>query len=326
MRIAHDKFDGPVTVRFDAPGGLNTGGLSVAEISIAADATSGQAEIVVPIEAKPGSYALIVTASAPVGDRTIRATTSVRVTVPALPPPPLRIAVSTSPKVQAYQKGKNTFAVRVARAEFDDPITVTFDNVPDGLKIPAIIVPAGRTEATAELTADAAAKLGSAKVTVTARAAPKGVAMSAATEIVAEVLDPTKAPVDVVFALDCTGSMRKSVDGLTANLPTFGTTLSQAGLNVRFGVVGFRDTTLGQGLEVKRFGDERMTTDVRELAAVIRGLRLGGGGGEGESSLDGIAEAARLSASYKRRARVSCSSPTVRRSASMAISEAWTRR
>src|SRR5207302_524375 len=119
-----------------------------------------------------------------------------------------------------YQKGKNTFAVRVARADFDDPITVAFEDLPDGLKIPAITVPAGKTEATAELTVDAAAKVGELKVTVKAQAAPKGVATTASSEIVAEVLDPSQGPLDLVLALDCTGSMKKSVDGLSRSLPT----------------------------------------------------------------------------------------------------------
>ncbi|MBN9119590.1 MAG: VWA domain-containing protein, partial [Planctomycetes bacterium] len=287
VRVARDTFEGPVTVRFEP-----TGGLTAAEISIPATETIGKAEVVVPPDVKAGGHALAVVATAAVNDHTIRASTAVRVTVPALPPPPARMAVSTSPKVQVYQKGKNTFTVRVTRADFDDPVTVAFEDLPDGVKVPAVTVPAGKTEATAELTADAAAKLGAAKVTVTARAVPKGVATSATAEVVAEILDPNRAPVDVVLVLDCTGSMRKSVDGLSRGVPVLAAELDKARLDARFGLVGFRDTTLGQPLERPLVGGARMSGDVAQFARVVRGLRLGGGGGDGESSLDGLEAAA----------------------------------
>jgi hypothetical protein len=289
VRVARDRLDGPVTVRFDDPGGL-----TVAEITIPAGARSGKAEVVAAPDARPGAYTITATASAtvPTSPRPIVATTVVPVTLAALPLGAPRLGVSASPRVQVYQKGKNTFAVRVMRADFDDPVEVTFGGLPDGLKIPLITVPPGKTEATAELAADASAKIGSARIQVIARASPKGVALSALAETSAEVLDPSRAPLDLVLALDCTGSMKKSVEGLVGSVPVLFEELNRARLDVRFGLVGFRDTTLGQPLELPRIGDDRMSPDPRLFAQVIRGLRLGGGGGEGESSLDAVAEAA----------------------------------
>src|SRR5688500_7738222 len=127
---------------------------------------------------------------------------------------------------------------------------VTFGGVPDGVKIPPVTVPPGKTEATAELTADASAKVGPARLQVIARAAQKDGPLSAIAETSAEVLDPNRAPLDLVLALDCTGSMKKAVEGLAGSVPVLFEELNRARLDVRFGLVGFRDTTLGQPLEL----------------------------------------------------------------------------
>ncbi len=286
VRVARDGFDGAVLVRFDAPAGPRA-----AEITVPAGETIGKAEVVVPPDVRPGNFTLTATATANTDESVLTASAPVRVTVRPLPVPPARLGVSASPVVPVYQKGKNTFGVRVARDGFDDPVTVTFDGPPPGVKIPPVVVAAGKLEATAELTAEAGARIGEAKVMVTARAAPRGVATAATAELAVAVLDPSKGPIDIVLVLDCTGSMKKSVDGLCRSFPAFASEL-QARFDVRFGLVGFRDTTLGQPLEVPLIGGERMSPDARSLVAAVRGVRLGGGGGDGESSLDGLAEAA----------------------------------
>ncbi len=284
VRVARDRFDGPVTVTFAAP----VPGIIATEVTIPANDMIGLAEIAVAATAKPGVYALNATANG----QTLSASATMEVTVVALPPPGPRMAVSVSPKVQAYPRGKNTFAVRVTRGDFDDEVTVAFDGLPTGVTVLPVTIPAGKSEATAELTADATAPPGMHTITVTARSAPKGVAASAVSETGFTVLSRPKLPVDVVFALDCTGSMKRAVAGIAVGLPKFAAELEKAELDVRFGLVGFHDTTLGQPLKIPKIDGERMTADVARLRATMTGLRLGGGGGEGESSLDGIAEAA----------------------------------
>lgn len=286
VRVRRDGFDGPLVVRFDSADGL-----SAAEVAVPAGSDVGATELTAAPDAKPGTYTLaasVGTAEMPA----LRARTTVAVTVLAPPPAAPRLAVGVSPSVPAYQKGKNALAVRVARGDFDEPVTVTFDGIPDGVTIPPVTVPLGKTDATAEVTVAAGTKLGITKVTATAKAAPKGVEVAATAEVAVDVLDADRAPLDVVLVLDCTGSMAKSADGLRRAWPTLFAALAKAKFNARYGLVGFRDTTLNQPLALPTFGGEPMTADPELFSAALRGLRFGGGGGEGESSLDGLAKAA----------------------------------
>ena len=286
VRVARDRFDGPVTVAFAAPG------ISAAEVPLPIGETSGRAVITAAATAKPGAYTLTITATTTADGRALSASATGEVTVVAPPPQPAgpRLAVTVSPAVQVYPRGKNAFTVSVARDGFDDEVTVTFDRLPGGVTGPPVTIPKGRSEAAAELTADASARPGT--YTFAVRAAPKGAAVAAEAAIAVTVLSIPKVPVDLALALDCTGSMEKAVAGIAAALPPFAAALAKADLDVRFGLVGFQDTTLGQRLKVPRIDGERMTDSAARLGAAMTGLRLGGGGGEGDSSLDGIAEAA----------------------------------
>jgi hypothetical protein len=284
VRVARERSDGFVTIKFSAAVEL-----TVAEITIPAGETTAQVQIAAALNAKPGVYKLAVIATAASDDSS--QTASLEITVLPLPPPPSRLAVSISPKVQAYQRGKNTFAVRIARGEFDGDVAVTFDGLPAGVTIPEVVIPAGRAEATAELTAEGSTKTGPHTITATARAAGKE-SVAAVTEAALEVLGSPKLSVDVVFVLDCTGSMKKAVAGIDVSLAKFRSELVKAQLDARFGLVGFQDRTLGQMLQVPLFDGEPFTTDIAQLRIAISELKLGGGGGEGDSSLDGIARAA----------------------------------
>ena len=145
-------------VRFDSADGL-----SAAEVAVPAGSDVGATELTAAPGAKPGTYTL----AASVGTAEVsalRARAAVAVTVLGLPAAPPRLAVGVSPTVTAYQKGKNALAVRVARGDFDEPVTVTFDGIPDGVTIPPVTVPLGKAEATAELTVAAGARIGSTRV------------------------------------------------------------------------------------------------------------------------------------------------------------------
>src|SRR5262249_15720163 len=122
---------------------------------------------------------------------------------------------------------------------------------------------------------------------------PMEAGATAGAETVLEVLASPKLPVDVVFVLDITGSMRKTIEGINESLPKFDAELVKAQLDARFGLGGFQDTTLNQAIKTPLLnGPERMTADVGQLRAGIGRLKLGGGGAEGASSLDGLDTAA----------------------------------
>src|SRR5262245_66104814 len=65
----------------------------------------------------------------------------------APPPPEPQLAISVSKDLQLYQGSTNKLFVQIARAEFDDPVTVRVDGLPPGVTTvrPEITIPAKDT-------------------------------------------------------------------------------------------------------------------------------------------------------------------------------------
>ena len=95
----------------------------------------------------------------------------------------------------------------------------------------------------------------------------------------------SKAPVDLVFVLDVTGSMQKEIDGVRKNINGFIRESETSGVPIRFALVTFRDLTYAEGTDVV----QGFTSNPAVFAASMSGLRATGGGDNlGESSLDGL--------------------------------------
>lgn len=95
----------------------------------------------------------------------------------------------------------------------------------------------------------------------------------------------SKAPIDLVFVLDVTGSMQKEIDGVRKNINAFIHESDSSGVPLRFALVTFRDLTCGQGTEIV----QGFTQDAAGFSARMAKLRAHGGGDNvGESSLDGL--------------------------------------
>ena len=290
VQIARDRFDGPVLVSFGtAPG------ISAKNVTIPAGQTSARAELSAHKEAAPGTSKLDVFATS--ANPELRAVAQVEVAVTPLPPAPPRLAVSTSPRIQVFQRGKNKFSVQVARGGFDGDVRVEFENLPADVTARAVTVPAGATEAPVELLAGPGAPLGHHQIRATARATPpqsgpQPVELVARGGSALEVLAAPRVPVDIVFALDISGSMQWAINGTSKGIQGFADALAKNQIDARVGLVGFRDTTLRQPQTFIKINGELLTTDFAKFRDEVGKLRAGGGGAEGESSLDGIADAA----------------------------------
>jgi hypothetical protein len=94
---------------------------------------------------------------------------------------------------------------------------------------------------------------------------------------------------DVVFLLDTTESMDRSIEDLKARCGTFAGRLKQQTAECRFAVVGFGDTQEGPWLEKHEF-----TGDVEELRRAAAELKRFAGGDEPESALDALEEVLKL--------------------------------
>lgn len=75
------------------------------------------------------------------------------------------LAIGASSSVKVYPGTKNTFVIRIARERFDSPVTIKFANVPPGISLPSVTVPAGESQIDATVTADASVPMGTSKVT-----------------------------------------------------------------------------------------------------------------------------------------------------------------
>lgn len=98
--------------------------------------------------------------------------------------------------------------------------------------------------------------------------------------------------VDLVFVIDTTGSMSNKIDGLLATCIKFVDEFSELNLDHRIAVVAFGDLTVpGDKIVATRFTNKTKVTQ-ESLEHIPR---YGGGGNEGESSLEALDKALTLS-------------------------------
>lgn len=292
VHIARDQFDGPVEITFDNP----PAGVTIAPISIPATATTGEAKVEAAADARPGTSAVSVAATATNGDAAVTAATTIEIGIVAPPPPPPRLAVAVAPRLTIYPKGTCTVAVQVARGGFDGPVGLRFENLPAGVAAPPVVVPAGKTDVEVVLTAAETAPLGTVKLTLSADATSAGAALTA-TAATALTTEPAPlVPVDVVFVLDVTGSMGAFINGVRDGILEFAKELDAKQIDARIGVLAFRDRFQGEEAEPVLFEeDSPFTKDTKLFATRVGRLKATGGGSTAaESSLDAVADAARL--------------------------------
>jgi len=93
---------------------------------------------------------------------------------------------------------------------------------------------------------------------------------------------------DVMFVLDCTGSMQGEIDAIKDAITAFADTIESDGVRVRVGLIEFRDRLIGEEHRVLTFAGEPFTADPSIFRREVSTLRATGGGDEPESSLDAV--------------------------------------
>jgi len=93
---------------------------------------------------------------------------------------------------------------------------------------------------------------------------------------------------DVMFVLDCTGSMQGEIDAIKDAITSFADTIESDGVRVRVGLVEFRDRLIGEEQRCLLFAGSPFTRDPHTFRAEVAQLVADGGGDEPESSLDAI--------------------------------------
>src|SRR5262249_5389347 len=104
-----------------------------------------------------------------------------------------------------------------------------------------------------------------------------------------------KREADIMFILDCTGSMQGEIDAIKDAITTFADTIKSDGVRARVGLIEFRDRLIGEEHRVLTFDGEPFTSAPEVFRREVARLRATGGGDPPESSLDAIKLALRQS-------------------------------
>ena len=93
------------------------------------------------------------------------------------------------------------------------------------------------------------------------------------------IASTNRVPVDFVFVVDHTGSMRDQIDAVKANIDAFTQKLASKGIDYRLGLVVFDDNVAAR---------HWMTDDIEEFKSWIDVIETSGGGDRPENALEGL--------------------------------------
>jgi Mg-chelatase subunit ChlD len=93
---------------------------------------------------------------------------------------------------------------------------------------------------------------------------------------------------DIMFVLDCTGSMKGEIDAIRDAIIGFVDSIQSEGVRARVGLIEFRDRLIDEEHRALLFDGQPFTSDPAAFRREVSVLRAGGGGDEPESSLDAI--------------------------------------
>jgi len=93
---------------------------------------------------------------------------------------------------------------------------------------------------------------------------------------------------DIMFVFDCTGSMSGEIKAMQEAIIDFASSVTSEGLDIRVGLIEFRDRTIGEEHKLHKFSGEVFTKKIKEFQNSISSLRATGGGPAPESSPDAI--------------------------------------
>ena len=120
---------------------------------------------------------------------------------------------------------------------------------------------------------------------------PKGVTIPVTKSKFAS-LDETrhslKKQADIMFVFDCTGSMHEEIRAMQDAIIDFSSMVKSEGLDIRLGLLEFRDRMVGEEHILHQFGGEVFTKSVADFKKAVNSLEAEGGRPEPESSADAL--------------------------------------
>lgn len=97
-----------------------------------------------------------------------------------------------------------------------------------------------------------------------------------------------KRKADVMFVLDCTGSMGGEINAIRDAITSFADTINSDGVRVRVGLIEYRDRLIHEEQRVLTFDGEVFTNNPDTFKRQISKLEASGGGDIPESTLDAL--------------------------------------
>jgi len=94
--------------------------------------------------------------------------------------------------------------------------------------------------------------------------------------------------VDIMFAIDCTGSMGGEIEGVKNAVTEFAQIIETDGIDMRLGLIEYRDRLEGEEQVLCDFDDGVFTRMIPEFRERVSLLSASGGGDEPESTFDAI--------------------------------------
>lgn len=98
--------------------------------------------------------------------------------------------------------------------------------------------------------------------------------------------------VDMVFAIDTTGSMSDEINNVKNNIADFAQALINEGLDIRFCIIEYLDITTNEPTYVHTVNGSRWYNDVESVISVLEDITLGNGGDWAETPIDALGEIA----------------------------------
>lgn len=162
VKVKRENVKGPVKVTFAGlPAGIKT-----PELTIAADKSEGSVEIAPAMDAKGGTSTVKVAAAAA---GTKAAPAEIKLTVKAAPPPKESLTIEKLAPLDVTAGDKKPLTIKIKRDNVTGPVQVTFAKLPaKEVKIPALTIPADKSEGQAEVSVEKGAKEGTIDVTIQA--------------------------------------------------------------------------------------------------------------------------------------------------------------
>lgn len=311
VRIARHRFKGPVRIEpqnraFSLEAKAGRSPLTISSLTLEGDNTEGELEVTVDESALTSPLVVfgrpmdILIQARDLQGKVPVATDRVQFEIKA---PPSDLHVSLPEKVETFQGGKFRFKVKVGRAGFAGPVQVEFPNPPSNVFLPTATIPLQLNELEIEGRASVRTEPGEYSVNLQGRGSPapdgKTPIKAGKFRLVVKPLPPSQQPppLDIVFVLDITNSMDPQIKGLRDGIGRFVAELKKREIDVRIGLVAFRDITVktdDEPIKVLQFAGQPFTTDPQVFSAEVGKLRAGGGGDNPDSSLDGLEVAAKL--------------------------------